>query len=375
MEAGLGLRTLWEERGASAWFEDGPAPEATDFGNPVEEWRALRGGCGIVDRHDRTKLLLQGQDRVNFLHNFCTQDIRSLPVGGVCEAFATNVKGRVLGHLLVAALPDALYIEAEAGLNERLVGHFGRYVIREDVQIVDWTDALVSLWLIGPESDAIVAELAGDSADACVFGDGDRFCVRLPFFDVPAHSIVVLSALAPAIAREAMSLGAAAIGRRAFEALRVASLLPQYGRDISDEHLANEVGRTAECISFTKGCYLGQEPIARADAIGHINRVLRGVRFADGGKDALACGVLDGCEVQAVSAESGSDQEARGSEPPTGQVVGRISSSVVGPDGGEVWAMGVLRTTAAQPATPVATRDRSGRWLRGEVYDRASGPL
>src|SRR5437660_1325413 len=103
----------------------------------IEQYRALTCGAGLVDFSDRTQVELSGDDRVSFLHNFCTNDIRKLPAGAGCEAFITTVQGKILAHVVVFSGPDSLVLETVPGQAEQIVQHLDRYLIREKVTLRD----------------------------------------------------------------------------------------------------------------------------------------------------------------------------------------------------------------------------------------------
>ena len=114
----------------------------------AEQYFALSEGAGFVDFSDRTQLEFTGADRAKFLHNLCTNAMQNLPIGTGCEAFVLNVKGHIVGHVSIFAGPHSLVVETVPGQNEKLMAHFDRYLIREDVQIFDrsqeWAEVLLS---------------------------------------------------------------------------------------------------------------------------------------------------------------------------------------------------------------------------------------
>ena len=110
----------------------------------------------LFDVSTRTQIEITGRDRVKFLHSFCTNDIKKLqPVQG-CEAFVTNVNGKVLGHIFVFAERDSLWLESVAGSAAALLPHFDRYVITEDVRFADRSSEFAELLLAGPQSTELL---------------------------------------------------------------------------------------------------------------------------------------------------------------------------------------------------------------------------
>jgi folate-binding protein YgfZ len=261
----------------------------TDF--PMDEYNALRRGFGCVELSGWTSIALTGKDRQTFLNNFSTNEVKRLRLGEHCEAFITNVKGKILGLGLVHSRADELVYITVPGQAEKLISHLDRYIIREDVQLRDTTSERTYILIAG-----------GDGAGAGLAHD------RWIHWRLLATEICGLAEAAADISNvreELRAAGAKTCGIAAFEALRVESGTPLFGVDFDEENLPQEVGRDELAISFTKGCYLGQETVARIDALGHVNQELVGVRF-DGesippaGTELTSGGAAAGCVSSAV---------------------------------------------------------------------------
>jgi folate-binding protein YgfZ len=260
-----------------------------DCGSPEVEYQAARTGAALIDLAGWTQVELGGRDRVKFLHNFCTNDIRALATGSGCEAFITNVQGKVLAHVFIFAGEQALHLIAVPGCAGPIIKHLSRYQISEDVTLEDRTSERSLLMIAGPLA---ARSLAAAGCDVKSLGDmqfqevgaqpGDSRVIRNDFLGVPCYLVRCNSAEAPAWQTKLAAAGAVRAGQAAFNALRIEAGFPLYGVDITADNLAQEVGRTAQAISFAKGCYLGQEPIARIDALGHVNQQLRGLRLEAG---------------------------------------------------------------------------------------------
>ncbi len=310
--------------------------------SPADLFPQTRDAVLVFDVSDRTQIELTGADRAKFLHGFCTNDIKLLTPGQGCEAFLTNIKGRVVGHVFVFATQTSLWLDTVAGQGESIIPHLDRYLIREDVQFVSRTDR-GELFLTGPHAAQLLMLDEGLPPYGHVAREsfGQPFDIRrIDLFGPPGFLISL-----PHPALEAMKMSLLAVGcvsgsGELFESLRIAAGFPRYGIDITDENLAQEVARTKECISFIKGCYLGQEPIARLDAMGHTNRELRRIRFAPGLPPTAG--------VKVLAAET--DDEA-----------GVLTSVAPLPTAtGELLALGYLKTKFGKPDTRV-------RALCGEV--------
>lgn len=302
---------------------------AADSTLPNDQYEALRTGCGLVELAGWSSVTVSGQDRLKFLNNFCTNDLEQLAPGSGCESFFTNVKGKIIGHGWIVDRADQAVILGEPGQEATLIEHLDRYLIREDAQLHD-TSTTRTLWLVAggePVHQALAeAGLTGDAASATAaltasLGDGAVYGVPWPAIDSPVAYLVEAEAgAAEQLRRTLVAAGAVACGRRAFETVRVEAGLPLLGIDFSAENLPQEVNRNQQAISFTKGCYLGQETVARIDALGHVNRHVVGVRF-----DAAA--VPDpGTELHAGEA-----------------AVGRVTSAVESPRAQAPLALAMVR--------------------------------
>jgi folate-binding protein YgfZ len=310
--------------------------------SPADQYRAAVEGCALVDHTDREHIELTGRDRATFLHNFCTQEIKKLPAERGAEAFVTSIKGKILGHALVFAGEEALWLDGPPGTAAVLVPHLDRYLITEDVQIRDRSADWGELGLIGPGAGRVAEAFVPGAAGFVAFQHGHRDGVTVRRFDFTRHPGWLIGAERPrlaAIAEQCRQAGATVCGRDVFDALRIEAGFPQFGVDLTDEHLAHEAGRTQQAISFTKGCYLGQEPIARLESLGHTNRELRGVRLDDGTLPAAGDAVLNG--------ESGAE-------------LGLLTSAALSPGAGAAVGLAMLRREACAPGTKVSVRTAAG---------------
>jgi len=255
------------------------------------EYQAATASAALFDLSERAKIEVAGRDALEFLHNLCTQDVKSLPVGATREAFLTTNKARVLAHIwMLHRAANVLLLDFAAGQAGKLLQHLNHHLISEQVEFADRTNEVAMLRLVGPAAQD-VASRAGISPmrkhrllalDGC-----DFFC--------PASD-------ADQIRNTLVQAGAVLAGAETYNLLRVEAGLPEYGIDIDEDRLAMEVNRTSEAISYTKGCYLGQETIVMARDRGQVNRLLMGVKVATG--EPLPRGTKlfrDGAEVGQVT--------------------------------------------------------------------------
>ena len=303
--------------------------------SPFDLFSQARDAVLVFDVSDRTQIQLTGADRAKFLHGFCTNDIKRLQPGQGSEGFLTNIKGKVVGHVFVFATEASLWLDTVAGQGGAIISHLDRYLIREDVQFVSHSDR-GELFITGPHAAQLLMLDEGLPPSGHVAREsfGLPFDIRrVDLFGQPGFLISLPRAGVETVKLSLLAVGCVAGSSELFESLRIAAGFPLYGIDITDENLAQEVARTPQCISFTKGCYLGQEPIARLDAMGHTNRELRRLRFAPGAQPTPGTKLL--------AAETDDEVGVLTSVAPLKTVVG------------ETLALGYLKTKFGKPDTPV----------------------
>lgn len=245
----------------------------------AEEYRALTEDWGLIDLSSRTRIELSGGDRVRFLNGFCSNDVQRLAVGQGCEAFVTNVKGKTIGHVFIFCGPEHLIIETVAGQAELLLTHLDRYLIRDDVRMLDRTLDWGQLLVAGPRAGQALDHWLGTERDQPMrLADrSSRYPIELGGID--ARLIFLPRQEVDQRIDQLRSQGAALCSQQAWEILRIEAGRPEFGKDVTDANLPQEVNRDTTAISFTKGCYLGQETVARLDALGHVNRLLVSVQW------------------------------------------------------------------------------------------------
>ena len=284
--------------------------------DPTAGYRAATESVAVFDLSDRAQIEITGGDRAKFLHNFCTNDIKRLQPGEGCEAFVTNVKGRVLGHVFVFVGPESIWLDSSPGTEESLLAHLGKYVLIEDVELHARSASQGELLLSGPSSESILRAAGLLPEPLALFGHrrgGEVAVRRTDLLGLPGYVVSASRERIRALRASLIDAGAHPAGPAALNALRIEAGLPLYGVDVSEDQLAQEVGRTARAISFTKGCYLGQEPIARIDAMGHVNRELRGLRLATDAVPEAGDRVVgaDGKEIGAITSAALSYRDNR----------------------------------------------------------------
>ncbi len=252
------------------------------------EESALEIGCGVVDVSARTRLDVVGEDRAAFLHNFCTNDVRGLAEGSGVEALCLDARGHVRFHVSIVARPEGHLLCGSPGVGESLRRHLERYIIRERVALVDRTADWGELLIAGKHSTDVLGRvlnlpLPSDELQNVAtpqFGDA-AFLLRNVMTTAANYSLIVPRAAFAEARRRLIDAGAAACSTAAIEPVRIAAGFPEAPADFTDKTLAQELNRDRRLLNFRKGCYLGQETVARLDALGHVNRLLVGLRSSD----------------------------------------------------------------------------------------------
>jgi folate-binding protein YgfZ len=242
------------------------------------EYRVLTEECGVLDRSERGKLALTGPDAKSFLQGQVTNDIESLEPGSGCYAAFLTPKGKMLGDLRVLDTGAELLLDTERSALQALFNMIRHFSIGYDVVLHKRTleSGLVSL--IGPK--------AADVAGAGEVAEHEHAHLELAVDGIAARAVrtdvgIDLLCAAADTAELTTALearGAQAVSEEGAECLRVESGRPRYGVDLDDTVIPQEAGLNDRAVSFTKGCYVGQETVARLFYRGKPNRHLRGLR-------------------------------------------------------------------------------------------------
>jgi folate-binding protein YgfZ len=245
------------------------------------QYRVLREGTGMVDRSSRGKLDVVGPDAVEFLQGQVTNDIEALEPGQGCYAALLNPKGKMLADLRVLTLSiEELWLDTEEVAFDVLHSTLDRYKIGRQVELADRTADRVIFSLIGPGS----REVAGVRVPLTKHSFQRREVDGVETLMVATE--LGLDAVAPRSDSERLvsalsARGAVPVNFAAAEIVRIESGRPRYGVDMTADNLPGEVGLEQRAVSFTKGCYVGQEPVARMHYRGHPNRMLRGLLLSE----------------------------------------------------------------------------------------------
>ena len=281
------------------------------------DYRLLREQVGLVDRSERGKLALTGGEAKEFLHGQVSNDIEGLTPGRGCYAAFLTHKGKMLGDLRVLDLGDELWLDTERVALQELFNMIRRYKLGRDVELHKRTLERALLSLVGPGARELVA-VGPDEHDNVRFEHGVAVAT-----DVGVDVICD----AERVDEVKAALGVPEVSEAAAEIIRVETGRPRYGIDLDESVIPQEAGLNERAVNFEKGCYVGQETVARLFYRGKPNRHLRGLRL--------------------------SEPVARGEPLRLGErEVGRVGSSVISPTHGPI-ALALVRREAA-PGDTVA---------------------
>jgi len=269
---------------------------------PGAEYRALRDGAALVDLGFRTVVRATGADRATFLQGMLTNDVAGLAPGAGCAALLLTIQGRVTADVRVLTLPDAILLDVDVRARDELVAALEKLLIADDVELTAPPEPVALVGVEGPAAESLVgaAALAPFAhAETSVAGVPVRV-QRASEVGGPGFVLHVPAERAPAVWDALAARGAVPCGMIALEARRIERGIPRVGLDMDGTTLALEVPVEA-AISSTKGCYLGQEVVARGTARGHVNRRLVGLVVEGPEPPRGAPLVRDGKEVGHVT--------------------------------------------------------------------------
>ena len=232
----------------------------------LEAYHAVRERAGLIDEPLWGAVEVRGADRAGFLHNLLTQDVTSLAPGTAVEAALVTPAAKLLADLVVLAEPQAHWLIAPRGRVEAVMQTLDRYLITEDVRLADRRGSHEVLALQGPRSAEILKALGGGVRQAAHSCTGEAGALLI----APVEQ-------APALRRQCGERDAAAVGWDAVNVLRIEAGIPWYGIDMDESNLLPETGLERTHASDTKGCYVGQEVIARLRTYGSASRKLMGL--------------------------------------------------------------------------------------------------
>lgn len=320
----------------------------TSYGDTLFEYAAVReAGAGLIDLSSRGRILVSGSEAVQFLNGLITNDMKTLAVGNWMPAAFPNVQGRLIASVRVIRIKDdrtdknvypTFLIDTEAATHERVLKTVERFTLAGDFRVRDVTTETALLTVQGKESDRIVRSVLGEAASGLAANGALQTAwrgsqvtlIRATHTGEDGFDLILNVVEASSWWDAFHEAGARPVGHDALEILRIEAGVPRYGIDMDETNVVTEASLD-DAVSFTKGCYVGQEIIARIKYRGHVAKKLTGVRFN-----------------QAANVETGAAINSMDN-----REIGRVTSATHSPDLGRTVALAYLKYDYLAPDTSV----------------------
>lgn len=331
---------------------------ATQFSDVVSEHSAVRNDVGIADVSYRGRYRLTGEDRAKFLHRIISNDVESLTTGQGTYATLLTHRGKIIADLNITVLEDALSIDTAPETTENLFSELDKYIIADDVELSDVTAETGAIAVHGPKSTDLVQSVLSLSELSALperhnsFREEDAafrcpiVCVRTNSTGEIGYTLYTaadaLVSLWETLIAEGARFNVQPIGWNALELLRIEAGVPRYGTELTDAVIPLEA-ELEHAIDFEKGCYIGQEIVARMKYRGHPNRLLRGIEV-----DAKTS--QDACKLHPNATVFDGDKE-----------MGWITSTTFAPTLAKEIALGYVRIAVTEAGSRVQVETSDGR--------------
>src|SRR5688572_19711039 len=312
----------------------------------MAEYAAVRdGGVGLIDLSTRGRISVSGSEAVMFLNGLITNDMKTLGEKRWMPAAFPNVQGRLLAEVRVIRRAQDFLLDTEAVTREKVLKMTERFTLAGDFKVADVTDATTQFSFQGRGASELVEKIFGvkDLARDGVWQDGNVTIIRATHTSEDGFDV---------ISDEPNTyVGATPVSERVEEILRIEAGIARYGRDMDESNVVTETNLD-DAVSFTKGCYLGQEIIIRIKHRGHVAKKLTGLRFETDRK------------IEPGAVIKSSDETE----------IGRVTSSTVSPRLGTIVGLGYVRYEHLTPGTRIRVDEVSGTTealplVRGSWYE------
>ena len=306
----------------------------------AEQYRAVTGGAGLVERSRRGRLRVSGADRRSYLQGLLTNDIAALAPGTGCYSAYLTAQGRMIADMRIFETGEHLLADLDGTLAGPIAERWTQFVFSEDVEVADITAATAEVGLYGPGAARVAAAVCDmpEAELAALAPYGNRHAeaglvIRSDELGVMGFDLIVPVALKDEAVRRALEAGAVPIEPALAEAMRIEAGRPLFLVDMDEDTIPLEAGIEDRAISLTKGCYVGQEIIIRVLHRGHGRVARRLVKLS----------LPEGAAVP-----SRGDRIASG-----GKDTGAITSAAISPSTGRPVALGYVHRDVATPGAPV----------------------
>ncbi len=321
--------------------------EATD--QIAQECLAVRKNCVLFDHPNRGVIEVRGQDRIQFLHNVLSNDIKSLSPGNGAPACLLNAQAKIIANMNVLCFDEFLWLALDYILKDKLSDALGKLIIMEQVELTDRSDELKLISVHGPKAKELIQNALKEKSILEKLLDHKTFTVdntsatviRINLIGEVGYGLLIpkdrTDLVYSALKQSGKPLGLIQIQASTLEVLRIEAGIPRYGIDFDDSHIPLEAG-LEKTISFTKGCFPGQEILARLDSRGGVSKKLIGL------------------ELKGEIAPKKGDQITKDNNE-----VGSITSAVFSPTLKRVVAMGYLKKECWAVGSPIVVESQKMR--------------
>jgi folate-binding protein YgfZ len=304
-------------------------------------YTALHESAAWLDISSRGRIRASGEDRQRLLHAIASNAVEGLAPGQGVYAFFLNAQGRIQADSRIFVSEDHVLIDCEPQVRQTLLDHINSYIIMDDVQLEDATESTSAVALEGPRADQIARSALGGILPSCEpyahRESGGIRVLRASVSGQPGLWLFCSPGGKDELLKKLEGAGAAAGAEQDFSVVRVENRQPRFGEDYSSANIPHET-TLLQAVSFSKGCYLGQEIVERVRARGQVNRLLVSLEF-----------------------ETQQPPEAATPVDHAGKEAGRLTSPVLSPRWGKVLAFAILRREAAAEGAEVTAGGVSGR--------------
>ena len=315
------------------------APAMTSvYTDVTAEYQAITGAAGLHDSSYTGRLKATGEDALDLLNRLSTNGIVDLAPGEGAPTILTTDRGRILDLLGVVNTGDYTLLITSPGCQQAVIDWLDKYTIMEDLTVEDISEETALFTVCGPASAAMLANILRPERESGILdsmgpfsatsgdvGGQAAIVVRRPLGDLTAFDVLVPAEHSPKVWEALVEAGMAPVGLDAFNAALVRNAVPRHGREMGDAYNPLEAGLIGS-VDFAKGCYIGQEVIARLDTYQKVQRYLVRLRFSPGAE------VREGAGLELE-----------------GRRVGQVTSLATIPDTGELAGLGYVRTARANP--------------------------
>jgi folate-binding protein YgfZ len=345
----LPLASIHKELGAGFVEEDGwLVPDK--YGDPHAEYSSVRNdGAGLIDLSSRGRIRVSGKEALMFMNGLITNDMKTLEVNRWMPAVFPTVQGRLIAAVRVIRLNDAYLLDTETATHQKVLKTIERFTLAGDFHVTDETGTTVQLSLQGKSATTMAPNVLGvelndlirDGATELTWKNSKLTIVSSNHTGIDGYDLIVSNESAEELWSALIAAGAQPVGHETLETLRIEAGIARYGRDMDDSNVVTETNLD-DAVSFTKGCYIGQEIIIRIKHRGHVAKKLTGLLLQT--KSPVEAGTI-------ISSTEGKE-------------IGRVTSSTYSPKLDATLALGYVRYEQLAAGTAVKVGE-----IQGTVHD------